>query len=129
MITNNNLQEIEGVVAHLKSVPFDVTVGGLYSAAQLYHGYEPECPQSYEECYDQHVYQHFLLEGKQTGNMKEQLARTLHDYRIHVGIRDFMARYDNFRCIGIMGGHALLRTDDMFRKVAFLSKRLTERNS
>lgn len=128
MITNNNLQEIEGVVAHLKSVPFDVTVGGLYSAAQLYHGYEPECPQSYEECYDQHVYQHFLLEGKQTGNMKEQLARTLHDYRIHVGIRDFMARYDNFRCIGIMGGHALLRTDDMFRKVAFLSKRLTERN-
>jgi predicted Rossmann-fold nucleotide-binding protein len=128
MITNNNLQEIEGVVAHLKSVPFDVTVGGLYSAAQLYHGYEPECPQSYEECYDQHVYQHFLLEGKQTGNMKEQLARTLHDYRIHVGIRDFMARYDNFRCIGIMGGHALLRTDDMFRKVAFLSKRLTERH-
>ena len=128
MITNNNLQEIEGVVAHLKSVPFDVTVGGLYSAAQLYHGYEPECPQSYEECYDQHVYQHFLSEGKQTGNMKEQLARTLHDYRIHVGIRDFMTRYDNFRCIGIMGGHALLRTDDMFRKVAFLSKRLTERN-
>ena len=128
MITNDNLQEIEGVVAHLKSVPFDVTVGGLYSAAQLYHGYEPECPQSYEECYDQHVYQHFLSEGKQTGNMKEQLARTLHDYRIHVGIRDFMARYDNFRCIGIMGGHALLRTDDMFRKVAFLSKRLTERN-
>ena len=58
--------------------------------------------------------------------MKEQLARTLHDYRIHVGIRDFMAHHDSYRCIGIMGGHALQRTDKMFRKVASLSKCLTE---
>ena len=128
MITKSNLQEMEDVVAHLKAVPFDVTVEGLYSAVQLYDGYEPECPQSYEDCYDQCVYRHFLAEGKQTGNTKELLARTLHDYRIHVGIRDFVARHDARCCIGVMGGHALLRTDEMFRKVVMLSKCLTERN-
>lgn len=127
MITSRGLREVEDVVAHLRSVPFDVTVGGLYSAALLYDGYHPESPQSYGECYDQRVYRHFLAEGKQTGNMKEQLARTLHDYHIHVGIRDFMVCHDKYRCIGIMGGHALLRTDDMFRKVARLCKRLTEK--
>lgn len=127
MITNRNLQEIEDIVKHLKAVPFDVSVAELYTAARLYQGYDPDVPASYAGCYDQEVYRHFLSEGKQTLNMKEQLARTLHDYRIHVGIQEFMAQYDSHRCVGIMGGHALLRTDEMFRKIVFLSKLLTEK--
>jgi predicted Rossmann-fold nucleotide-binding protein len=64
--------------------------------------------------------------GKNPQNVDESLARTLHDHGIHMALDAFFREHDSHRCIGIMGGHALLRTDPMFARIAMLSKRLTE---
>ncbi len=98
----------------------------LYSPASLYEGYRLGCPESYNECFDNKVYQHYLSYGKKTTKIEETLARTLHDHAISDALNDFLAQYNEKRVVGIMGGHGLLRTDDVFRKVALLSKRLTE---
>ena len=64
--------------------------------------------------------------GHHTSSVKELLARTLHDHCIHAALARFFKEHDHRRCVGIMGGHALQRTDDAYRKIALLSKRLTQ---
>ena len=36
----------------------------LYSPEELYDGFDPEHPESYEKCYDGRVYRHYLKKGK-----------------------------------------------------------------
>lgn len=112
-------------------VPFDVTRHSLYNAGELYKGYEPAADdeadkQAFANCYDSRVYHHYMAMGKNPKNVDESLARTLHDHGIHMALDAFFREHDSHRCIGIMGGHALLRTDPMFARIAMLSKRLTE---
>lgn len=126
MITNANLSDFEPLFDYLKSVPFDVSRTTLYNAADLYKGYTPEQPESYKTCYDQQVYNDYMTKGKLTNNIKESIARTLHDQGIYVALGEFFRTHDCRQCVGVMGGHALLRTDYMYREIVFLSKRLTE---
>lgn len=112
-------------------VPFDVSRHSLYNAGELYKGYEPADDdeadkQAFANCYDSRVYRHYMAMGKNPQNVEESLARTLHDHGIHMALDAFFREHDSRRCIGIMGGHALLRTDPMFACIAMLSKRLTE---
>lgn len=111
---------------YLKSVPFAVNRTTLYTAAELYAGYDPKNEASFETCYDTKVYRHFIANGKQAQSAEESLARALHDNGVHVALNEFFKKYNSRLCIGIMGGHALLRTDPMYKKVVQLSKRLTE---
>ena len=112
-------------------VPFDVSRHSLYNAGELYKGYEPDDDdeadkQAFANCYDSRVYRHYMAMGKNPQNVDESLARTLHDHGIHMALDAFFREHDSRRCIGIMGGHALLRTDPMYARIAMLSKRLTE---
>jgi predicted Rossmann-fold nucleotide-binding protein len=72
------------------------------------------------------VYQHYLEKGKQTGDIKETLARILHDHSMNDGMDDFLGSFEEKSIVGIMGGHGLSRTDEIYRKVALVSKKLTE---
>ena len=126
MNTNPNYADFGAVVDYLKTVPFDVNRMKLYNATELYDGYDPEHPESFDDCFDKKVYNHYLSKEKQTNNIKESLARTLHDHGIYVGLGEFFRVHNYLRCIGVMGGHALLRTEAMYRQIVFLSKRLTE---
>ena len=54
------------------------------------------------------------------------MARTLHDHGIFAALGEFFRVHNYLKFIGVMGGHALLRTDSMYRQIVFLSKRLTE---
>jgi predicted Rossmann-fold nucleotide-binding protein len=116
----------------LRTVPYEVSrQERLYSAEELYRGYKPSNDEvsdreSFAECYDSRVYKHFMNQGKIAMDVNESLARTLHDHGIHTALKSFLKEHDPLRCIGIMGGHALLRNDPMFASVAMLSKRLTE---
>ncbi|MBQ9470099.1 MAG: hypothetical protein IJU72_04000 [Bacteroidales bacterium] len=116
----------------LRSVPYEVQRNGrLYNAAELYHGYEPSADAeqdaaSFANCYDSRVYRHFKEQGTMARDVNESLARTFHDHGIHWALKAFLAEHDPKRCVGIMGGHAIQRTDPMFATVAMLSKRLTE---
>lgn len=111
---------------YLKSVPFEVNRSSLYTAEELYAGYDPQKAETFETCYDTKVYRHFMATGKQPQTAEESLARALHDNGIHVALNEFFKKYNSRLCLGIMGGHALLRTDPMYKKVVLLSKRLTE---
>lgn len=98
----------------------------LYSPTSLYEGYQLGHPDSYNGCFDDKIYQHYLEYGKKTNKVEETLARSLHDHAISAALDDFLAQYNEKDVIGIMGGHGLLRTEEAFKKIALLSKRLTE---
>lgn len=132
MMTNPNFGKMEELTGWLKTVPYEIVRNGrLYNAEELYQGYEPSTDEeadraSFAQCYDSRVYQHFMEQGKIARDVKESVARAFHDHSIHMALKKFLAKHDPLRCIGIMGGHAILRTDPMFTCVAMLSKRLTE---
>ena len=126
MISSPEYEEMKDVMAYLEQVPFDVSRTSLYSPAELYEGFDPNDENSYDECYDNKVYQHFASLGQHARSVNELLARTLHDHRIHMALARFFKEYNHRRCVGVMGGHALLRTDKMYREIALLSQRLTQ---
>lgn len=126
MISNNNVADLGPIVEYLKSVPFDVSRKRLYTAVELYGGYIPVQPESFNKCHDTQIYRHYISTGTQTNNVKESIARTLHDHGIYVALGEFFRTHNYLQCVGVMGGHALLRTDGMFRQIVFLGKRLAE---
>lgn len=126
MINSPEINEINNIVTYLTKVPYDISRKELYTASTLYEGFDPEDEHSFNTCYDSKVYQHFLSTGKMAKNVEESLARTLHDHGMHTALGEFFKEHDHRSCLGIMGGHALLRTDAMFHDITQLSKRLTE---
>ena len=126
MISATEYNELKDVMAYLEQVPFDVSRKSLYHPAELYEGFNPDDEGSYSECFDSKVYQRYTSHGQHTRSVKELLARTLHDHSIHTALARFFKEHDHRRCVGVLGGHALLRTDRMFREIALLSKRLTQ---
>ena len=107
-------------------MPYNAFRNELYTADSLYNGYVKGNPDSYVDCYDNIVYQHYLNAGKTATDIKETLARTLHDRAISDALHEFLSNYEEKQIVGIMGGHGLLRTDKAFRQVANISKHLTE---
>ena len=107
-------------------IPFDLFREQLYSADSLYKGYQPDKPLSFRECYDQQVYHHYLKAGKSATEIKETLARTLHDHSMTNAMNDFLAHFDEKQVVGIMGGHGLLRNEGAYRQVVMVSKTLAE---
>lgn len=98
----------------------------LYTPSVLYDAYRVGHPESYASCYDSRVYQYYLKKGKTTDDVRETLARTLHDHAITAAMNRFLTRYPERRIVGIMGGHGLSRTEAVYRQVVLMSKRLTE---
>ena len=126
MINNSNIENIEALVEYLKSVPFDVNRKHLYNANELYDGYVPEQSETHMYFFDAIVYRHYTTKGTQTNDIYESMARTLHDHGIYVALGEFFRNHNYLHCVGIMGGHSLLRTDSMYHQIVFLCKQLTE---
>lgn len=126
MISEKDFNKMAAVMEYLKQVPFDVGREELYSARDLYKGYDLNENGSFGTCYDSLVYNHYVSSGKQQADVLESLARTLHDHCIHTALNDFFNTHNHKLCIGIMGGHSQLRTDPSYHDIVFLSKRLTE---
>ena len=98
----------------------------LYDAASLYAGFDPEDESSYANCYDGHVYADYVANGKHSRELAVTLPRTLHDHSIIDALYRFLGAYDPFDVVGVMGGHAMKRSDGLYRDVALISKHLTE---
>ena len=111
------------------NVPFDIYPTSLYTTGTLYEGYVRNKPETYEQCFDQQVYEHFIRKGKRCNESGELMARALHDQAITLAMYDFLSRYDEKCIVGIMGGHGILRTSEEYKQVVFLSKILTELGS
>ena len=98
----------------------------LYTAENLYDEYKIGDYASMKQCYDQKVYKHYLARGKQATDIKETLARTLHDHSISNALHEFLSHYREEDIVGVMGGHQISRCDAQYEAVAHISKRLTE---
>lgn len=108
-------------------VPYNSFRNTLYTPEMLYEGYQIGTPDSYKESFDYKVYQHYLDKGKVATDIKETLARTLHDHSISNALHDLLSQYDEKKVVGVMGGHGLSRSDEIYKKIALVSKDLTER--
>ena len=95
------------IFPRFQGLPFRAFRSGLYSAKSLYEGYRPGDPDSYKDCYDSKVYEHYLKAGKQTGDIKETLARILHDHSMNDGLDDFL-RFADFFFDGLFADWAVL---------------------
>ncbi len=126
MVSENNHEEVKDIIVHLKEVPYDVTRKRLYTADELYDSCTDAVANDISQCFDGKVYAHFIATGKQTQRFDESLARALHDHGISAGMEEFFLTHNRHQCIGIMGGHALKRTEPMYANIVRLSKRLTE---
>ena len=111
------------------NVPYDLYPTRLYTTGTLYEGYVRNHPDTYEQCFDQQVYAHYLRKGKRCCDHGELMARALHDQAITSAMYEFLSRYNERCVVGIMGGHGILRTSEEYRQVVFLSKQLTELGS
>lgn len=116
MLEPFNRNEIGGTALYLDLVPYEIGRKTLYTAEDLYGS----------DQYDRKVYECYMLKGKHACSTKELMARSIHDYCIRRALEQFMDGRDSLRCVGVMGGHGLQRTDAQFRQIVYISKRLTE---
>lgn len=98
----------------------------LYDADSLYAGYIQGRPETMARSFDGKVYKHYLERGKQATDIKETLARTLHDHSISNALHHFLSRYREEDIVGVMGGHQISRLDSHYEQIVRISKRLTE---
>ncbi|MCD8266910.1 MAG: hypothetical protein LUC33_07140, partial [Prevotellaceae bacterium] len=98
----------------------------LYTAETLYEGYQQGKPETIKTCYDGLVYRHYLEKGKRATDVKETLARTLHDHSISSALHEFLSPYREEDIVGVMGGHGISRLARQYEDIALISKRLTE---
>lgn len=108
-------------------LPYNPFRNSLYNAQSLYEGFVVDNPVSFENSYDQRVYRHYMWTGKKASDIKETLARSLHDHAISDALDDFLQQYNERSIVGIMGGHGLLRNDEMYKQIVYISKDLTEK--
>lgn len=112
---------------YLKQVPYNVLPQSLYTKEHLYDCFDLNNPSSsFEQCYDTIVYRHMVATGKIAPDAMETSARCMHDCMISNHMREFLNHYEERRVIGVMGGHAMLRSDDKYMQTARISKHLTE---
>lgn len=109
-------EDIGGTALYLDLVPYDIGRKHLYTADDLYG----------DDHYDARVYECYLHKGKHACSPRELMARSMHDYCIRKAVEDFMDSRDPLKTVGVMGGHGLLRTDEQYRHIVYISKRLTE---
>ena len=122
-----DFNKIHSLDNYLKEVPFAVIRRQLYTAEELYEGFDPDDEKTVGTCTDSLIYKHYLAKGKQPEDIRESLCRSIHDHDMHINLKNFFKDHDSRKCVGIMGGHANSRTDKMFREVVLLSKKLTEK--
>lgn len=125
-VSLNQCMENDNLIFPELNTPFNPYKNSLYTRNSLMKEYEIGKPESYEKTLDKIIYNHYLNNGKEAGDIKETLSRRLHDHAISDALYDFLQKYDEQKIVAIMGGHDLARNDINYLKVAYISKRLTE---
>ncbi len=102
----------------------------LYTAKGLYDTYKIGKPETFATTYDQRIYRHYISAGKEINSdsdIKESLARVLHDHSISDFLHDFLEQFDERKVVGVMGGHGISRDGHSYTEIVKFSKALTEK--
>ncbi len=119
----------KGAVLYPKIVglPYNPYRRSAYTWQELMDGYDPN-PEK-DKSLDFKIYNHYQS-FKNAMGINEALSERIHDHAIDDAIQGIV-KFDETgmtekKCVGVMGGHGILRTDPSFEKVAILTKGLTE---
>ncbi len=112
------------VFPDVPDVPFDPWRPHLYTAAELYAGLDgtddPGDTGGYPATLDARVYA--WSRRSHRGRLRDQLAMAVHDASIDDALEE---RLSGCRVVGLMGGHAVSRTDPVYAAAARLAHRLS----
>ena len=104
--------------------PFHPYRNRLYDPLELMGGFVHGSPTGFEQALDQLIYKHYMAHGgPHSEDLCETIARSLHDHAMTDSLQEFLKGRVP---VAIMGGHAMQRTDQAYREVAYMAMRLTE---
>jgi predicted Rossmann-fold nucleotide-binding protein len=77
---------------------------------------------------DEAIFEHYARTGGAHPDFEESLARRIHDFSIDEALLEVIGRdgSEAVRIVGIMGGHAVPRSDPWYRQAARIAYRLRE---
>ena len=101
----------------LPDLPFDPYRAEPYDALELYGD------RDYASSLDATIYA--WSHAQPIGSLAAALSTTLHDHSVTDALEDVTSQLEPRNIVGIMGGHDLPRTDDMYRAAAELGASLT----
>jgi len=118
----------KGAIIYPKMVglPYDPYRKSLYTWEELIK----EGDTKNAEILDVKIYNHFLS-FKNSGDINEALCERIHDNAIDDALYGIIGLDDDGmtrkKCVGVMGGHSVLRDDLAYEKTAMIAKSLTEK--
>ncbi len=120
------VQQRGGVVfPKMDELPFNPFRPHLYTAEELFGGFELADPCSYCDTLDARVYRHWETTGRASPrSVVEGIMRRTHDQSVTDAMLEFLEKEDR-KVVAIMGGHSMKRTDARYREVALISRALT----
>lgn len=104
-------------------LPYQPIRRDLYTAEELFVGYDPGQPETWVNTPDFAIYRHFIQHGRTPPeNPYLGMMQALHDQTITQSCTGLLA---DRRAAAIMGGHRMRRDDPAYRDTAVLARRLT----
>lgn len=112
------------IIPDIKDFSFPVHRSRLYTADELFLGFDPDVPDSHLGTFDHRVYLEYVAAGRQfSESIQVTLARRLHDHSITEALEHML---QGRKVVAIMGGHGMERRDPRYLEVARLARRLTQ---
>ena len=113
------------VFPRLEGLHFNPYRPALYTAGELFDGFDPGDPCTYCNTPDAKIYRHWSETGRESPpSVMESLARRLHDHAITDALDDIIKARSPEKVIGIMGGHSMARNEPSYREVALIARTL-----
>jgi len=108
----------------MPNLPFNPYHNRLYSPTELMEGFVHGSSTGFAQTLDSKIYEHYMATGgPHSEDLYETIARRLHDHAMTDGLQEFLK---GRMPVAVMGGHAMQRTDQAYRDVAYMAMRLTE---
>ena len=108
-----------------QGLPYNPYRRELYTWQELMDGWSPE----FDGSKDLDIYDHFSA-SKYSPSISEALSQRIHDHAIDDSLRYLIQINEegmpHKKCVGFMGGHGTLRSDQFYLKTAFSAKLLAE---
>ena len=102
--------------------PFSLHRSRLYTADELFAGFDPADPEGWRATFDARVYRHWVaVGGNAPASIAETLAQRLHDHSITDALDEALA---GRQPVAIMGGHDIERRDLRYAAVARIARTL-----
>ncbi len=106
-------------------LPYNPYRSKLYRWQELMAGFDP----IEDNSQDLKIYEHFYAQ-RFNPSINEALWQRIHDHAIDEALRNLLEIDDtgmtSRKCVGIMGGHSTLRTDESYVRTAYTAKLLGE---